>query len=132
MLSTISPIGEFNKEYFDFLNFIKNHIDDSNFKTFYRKNQIIKQTNPKLFIKTWYERIGSKYHSQVMQSDISFFLNKNYEEDVNDTNIGTDSNTLLIYINKFKESYDTLDEIVKAKFMYYIITLTDKSFVYYK
>jgi hypothetical protein len=127
---TLSPVGEFNKEYFDFLHFIKEHIDDSNFKTFYRKNQIIKQTNPKMFIKTWYDRIGSKYHSQVMQSDISFFLNKNYEEDV--TIAGNDSNTLLIYINKFKESYDTLDEIIKAKFMYYIITLTDKSFVYYK
>jgi hypothetical protein len=130
MSSTLSPIGEFNKEYFDFLNFIKDHIDDPKFKTFYRKNQIIKQTNPKMFIKTWYERIGSKYHSQVMQSDISFFLNKNYEEDV--TIAGNESNTLLVYINKFKESYDTLDEIIKAKFMYYIITLTDKSFVYYK
>jgi hypothetical protein len=126
----LSPIGEFNKEYFDFLNFIKDHIDDAKFKTFYRKNQLIKQTNPKMFIKTWYDRIGSKYHAQVMQSDISFFLNKNYEEDV--SVVGTDSNTLLIYINKFKESYDTLDEIIKAKFMYYIITLTDKSFVYYK
>jgi hypothetical protein len=126
----LSPIGEFNKEYFDFLNFIKDHIDDAKFKTFYRKNQLIKQTNPKMFIKTWYDRIGSKYHAQVMQSDISFFLNKNYEEDVSVA--GTDSNTLLVYINKFKESYDTLDEIIKAKFMYYIITLTDKSFVYYK
>jgi len=126
----LSPIGEFNKEYFDFLNFIKDHIDDPKFKTFYRKNQIIKQTNPKMFIKTWYDRIGSKYHAQVMQSDISFFLNKNYEEDV--SVVGTDSNTLLVYINKFKQSYDTLDEIIKAKFLYYIITLTDKSFVYYK
>ena len=125
---TLSPVGDFNKDYFDFLNFIKDHIDDPNFKTFYRKNQIIKQTNPKMFVKTWYDRIGSKYHSQVMQSDISFFLNKNYEDDI----IGNDSNMLLIYINKFKESYETLDEIIKAKFMYYIITLTDKSFVYYK
>ena len=127
---TLSRVGEFNKDYFEFLNFIKDHIDDANFKTFYRKNQIIKQTNPKMFIKTWYDRIGSKYHAQVMQSDISFFLNKNYDDDVSVA--GNDSNMLLIYINKFKESYETLDEIVKAKFMYYIITLTDKSFVYYK
>ena len=73
-----TPIGEFNKEYFEFLNFIKNHIDDTSFKTFYRKNQIIKETNPKLFIRTWYDCIGSKYHLQVMQKDISFFLNKEY------------------------------------------------------
>lgn len=123
-----SPISEFNKEYFEFLKFIKVHIEDSNFKTFYRKNQIVRETNPKMFIRTWYECIGSKYHAQVMKSDISFFLNKNYEEDVSTSN---ESNKLLDYINKFKESYETLDEIVKSTFLYFIITLTDKSFVYY-
>ena len=123
-----TPISEFNSVYFEFLKFIKEHIDDSNFKTFYRKNKIIRETNPKLFIRTWYDRIGSKYHEQVMKSDISFFLNKNYDEDVSDSG---ESNKLLSYINKFKESYETLDNIIKSKFVYYIITLTDKSFVYY-
>ena len=125
----MSPVSEFNKEYFEFLKFIKEHVEDSNFKTFYRKNQIVRETNPKMFIRTWYECIGSKYHAQVMKSDISFFLNKNYEEDVSTSG---ESNKLLDYINKFKESYETLDEIVKSKFLYFIITLTDKSFVYYK
>ena len=124
-----TPIGDFNKEYFEFLNFIKDYIEDTSFKIFYRKNQIMKETNPKLFIRTWYSRIGSKYHTQVMERDISFFLNKNYENDVSDSG---ESNMLLKYINKFKDSYDSLDEIVKEKFLNYIISLTDKSFVYYK
>ena len=123
-----TPVSEFNKEYFEFLKFIKEHIEDSNFKSFYRKNKIVRETNPKMFIRTWYECIGSKYHEQVMKSDISFFLNKNYEEDVSTSG---ESNKLLDYINKFKESYETLDEIIKSKFLYFIITLTDKSFVYY-
>ncbi len=123
-----TPISEFNKEYFEFLKFIKEHVEDSNFKTFYRKNQIVRETNPKMFIRTWYECIGSKYHAQVMKSDISFFLNKNYEEDVSTSG---ESKKLLDYINKFKESYETLDEIIKSTFLYFIITLTDKSFVYY-
>ena len=124
-----TPIGIFNKEYFEFLNFIKGHIEDVSFKTFYRKNQIIKETNPKMFIRTWFNRIGSKYHEQVMQRDISFFLNKNYEDDVLDSG---ESNMLLKYINKFKESYETLDESVKETFLNHIISLTDQSFVYYK
>ncbi len=124
-----TPIGEFNKEYFDFLNFIKGHIEDSSFKTFYRKNQIIKETNPKLFIRTWYDRIGSKYHEQVMHRDISFFLNKDYNDDVSDMG---NSNMLLKYINKFKESYDSFDTNIKEIFLNFIISLTDKSFVYYK
>ena len=127
-----SPIGIFNKEYFDFLNFIKSHIEDTSFKTFYRKNQIMKETNPKLFIRTWYERIGSKYHEQVMQRDISFFLNKDYNQDVSEMGVGGDSGLLLKYINKFKESYETLDETIKETFLNYIISLTDKSFLYYK
>lgn len=124
-----TPIGIFNKEYFEFLNFIKAHIEDVSFKTFYRKNQIMKETNPKMFIRTWYNRIGSKYHEQVMQRDISFFLNKNYEDDVLDSG---ESNMLLKYINKFKESYETLDDSIKETFLNHIISLTDQSFVYYK
>ena len=129
-MATQSSIGLFNKEYFEFLNFIKNHIEDTSFKTFYRKNQIIKETNPKMFIRTWYDCIGSKYHAQVIQRDISFFLNKDYEKDV--MYAGSDSNMLLKYINKFKESYDSLDETIKETFLNFIIGLTDKSFVYYK
>ena len=124
-----TPISEFNEVYFQFLKFIKTHMEDSNFKTFYRKNKFMRETNPKFFIRTWYNRIGSKYHSQVMMRDISFFLNKNYEDDVSDSG---ESNMLLKYINKFKESYDTLNDEIKENFLNYIIVLTDKSFVYYK
>ena len=127
-MSPQTPIGIFNKEYFEFLNFIKGHIEDTSFKTFYRKNQIIKETNPKLFIRTWYERIGNKYHSQVINRDISFFLNKDYNDDM----VDGDSNQLLTYIDKFKESYDSFDTTVKETFLNFIISLTDKSFVYYK
>ena len=124
-----TPIGLFNKEYFEFLNFINKYLNDKTFKSFYRKNQIMKETNPKIFIKTWYDRIGSKYHVQVMNKDISFFLNKSYETDVLEAG---ESNLLLMYINKFKDSYDTLDEKIKETFVDFIINLTDKSFLYYK
>jgi hypothetical protein len=126
-MTPATSVGIFNKEYFEFLNFIKGHIKDPKFITFYRKNQLIKETNPKLFIKRWYERIG-KYHERVMKRDISFFLTKNYEDDISDTG---QSNLLLMYINKFKESYETLDENTKESFVNYIVGLTDKSFVYY-
>jgi hypothetical protein len=56
-------------------------------------------------------------------------MNKNYEDDVSDSG---ESNMLLNYINKFKESYDTLDQSIKEEFVNFIMSLTDKSFVYYK
>jgi len=125
-----SPISEFNKVYFEFLKFIKEHLkEDPNFRMFYRKNKILREANPKFFIRTWYNRIGNKYHTEVMQRDISFFMNKDYENELNE--IG-ESTLLLKYINKFKESYPSLDESVKEQFVSYIVILTDKSFVYYK
>jgi hypothetical protein len=42
----------FNKTYFSFLEFIKTYLkNDPNFKTFYRKNQIVRETNVKIFIR---------------------------------------------------------------------------------
>ena len=71
-----TSISDFNAVYFEFLKFIKEHIEDSNFKTFYRKNKIIRETNPKLFIRTWYDRIGSKYHEQIMKSEETPLMKK--------------------------------------------------------
>ena len=55
------------------------------------------KVNPKFFIKTWNERITLKYNDQIIKRDVSFFLNKDYEND--SMYAGTDSNTLLKYIN---------------------------------
>ena len=75
----MTPISDFNKSYFEFLKFIEKYLkEDKNFKTFYRKNQMMKETNPKFFIKTWNNRIG-KYNEQIMRRDVSFFLNKDYK-----------------------------------------------------
>ena len=56
----------FNETYFNFLKFIKKNMDnDIKFNSFYNKNLIIKQTNIKLFIKTWYNRITKNYYHQI-------------------------------------------------------------------
>jgi hypothetical protein len=126
----MSVIHEFNKSYFEFLKFIEKYLkEDKHFKNFYRKNQMMKETNPKFFIKTWYLRIG-KYNDQIMQRDVSFFLNKDYENDVSDGNtIG--NNTLLKYIDDFKQNYHSLDEETKTEFINFIVDLTHKSHVYF-
>ena len=126
----MTPIGDFNKSYFEFLKFIEKYLkEDKNFKTFYRKNQMMKETNPKFFIKTWNSRIG-KYNEQIMRRDVSFFLNKDYGNDVSDTgNAG--NNTLLKYIDDFKQNYDSFSEETKTEFINFIVVLTHKSHVYF-
>lgn len=123
----MTPVGDFNQCYFNFLKFIEKYLnDDKNFKTFYRKNQMMKETNPKFFIKTWNIRIG-KYNEQIMKRDVSFFLNKDYGDDVSDTG----NNTLLKYIDDFKQNYDSFSDEIKTEFINFIVDLTHKSHVYF-
>ncbi len=119
----------FNKTYFSFLEFIKGYLkNDPNFKTFYRKNQIVRETNVKIIIKMWNDRITSKYYTQVMNKDFDFFLNKSYGEEMTAQEKET---PLLKYINDFKQIYPTLEESTKKQFLEYIVNLTNYSYVYF-
>ena len=133
-MSKSETFTQFNKFYFLFLDFIKKHMkNDPKFNTFYFKNQIIKQTNIKLFIKTWYSRITSKYYTQVMNKDFDFFLNKTYTEDVEkDNTSGESPTTMLVYITNFKQVFPTLHHDVKKEFTDFMIYLTQLSFLYFK
>ena len=123
----MSYLSSFNKTYFSFLDFIKTYLkDDPNFKTFYRKNLIVKETNVKLIIKTWDERITKKYYNEVMNKNFDFFLNKEYT-----TDITAKETPLINYINDFKQVYPTLEESVKKEFTDYIVDLTQYSYNYY-
>jgi hypothetical protein len=120
----------FNKTYFSFLEFIKIYLkNDPNFKMFYRKNQIVRETNVKLIIKTWNDRITSKYYTQVTNKDFDFFLNKSYNDEITSQEKDT---PLLKYINDFKEIYPTLEETTKNQFLDYIVNLTNYSYIYFK
>jgi hypothetical protein len=124
----------FNKSYFNFLLFIKKNMgNDAKFNTFYFKNLIIKETNIKLFIKTWYSRITRNYYTQVMNKDFDFFLNKSYKDDVEkDNTSGEAPNVMLSYISDFKNTFPTLAQTVKYEFVSFMLHLTELSFLYFK
>ena len=102
--------SNFNETYFKFLNFIKKHMEnDSKYNSFYSKNLIIKQTNIKLIIRTWYNRITKTYYEKIMSQDFDFFLNKSYDDDVSKDNTSGESPLLLIqYISNFKTLFPCL------------------------
>jgi hypothetical protein len=124
---------KFNTTYFNFLDFIKKHIqNDLKFNAFYMKNMIIKSTNIKLLIKTWYNRITSKYYTQVMNKDLEFFINKSYIDDVNNNNTSGEAPDVMIsYITEFKKAFPTLDVSIKNEFTDYIMKLTNYSYIYF-
>ena len=126
--------SNFNENYFNFLNFIKKHMEnDSKYKLFYNKNLIIKQTNIKLIIRTWYNRITRNYYNEIMDQNFDFFLNKSYEDDVVKDNTSGESPMLLIqYITNFKTLFPSLEVSVKNEFISYMVKLTHLSFLYFK
>ena len=126
--------SNFNENYFNFLNFIKKHMEnDSKYKLFYNKNLIIKQTNIKLIIRTWYNRITRNYYNEIMDQNFDFFLNKSYEEDVIKDNTSGESPMLLIqYITNFKTLFPSLEVSIKNEFISYMVKLTHLSFLYFK
>jgi len=125
--------SNFNKTYFNFLDFIKKHMNnDSKFNSFYLKNKIVKQTNIKLIIRTWDNRITQRYYNKIVNKDLDFFLNKSYEEDIVVNTSGETNGTILNYITNFKIIYPTLDENIQKEFIDYIVQLTELSFLYFK
>lgn len=120
---------QFNKLYFDFLSFLKTHSNgDKLFNSFYNKNFIIKNTNIKLFIKGWYDNITVHYYKTILEDNINFFLNKNYDKDVVKME---NSNELIKYIHYFKQKYHTLEKKITDEFIGYIKELTKLSYMYF-
>jgi hypothetical protein len=118
---------QFNKMYFDFLGFLKKYSNgDKLFQSFYNKNHVVKNMNIKLLIKTWYEHITSKYHKDIIDGNISFFLNKNYEQDVKNN-----SDDMIKYINYFKKKFKQFETNIVDEFVGYIKNLTRLSYMYF-
>ena len=121
----------FIEQYFQLLNFIKKYTNNNlDFKKFYAKNYLLKKTNIKLFIKTWYENITNNYYKYIMEGNINYFLNKNDYE--NQSNILNKEYNFNQYIGYFKTMYNNVEKQISNTFIDYIQKLTKLSFLYYK
>jgi len=43
--------------------------------------EALKKTNPKIMVVAWKEKVNEKYKDRILEGDLEFFLNKNYEGD---------------------------------------------------
>ena len=122
---------QFTAQFFEFMSFVKeNSNKDKVIYAFYTRCNILKKVNVKLFIKTWHDNITTIYYNHIMNDNISFFLNKDYNSDINKTgNTNIDFNK---YINHMKISYNTFSELFKQRIVTYIKNLTSLSYDYFK
>ena len=124
----------FNKLYFEMLEFMNENVDDKNksFKIFYRKNYLLKRANIKLFIKKWYENISILYYNEILDGDIDYFLNKDYNSDLEKTGELKNELSMSYHIEYMKNIYYSLDKKLVDKFILYVQKITQLSVLYYK
>jgi hypothetical protein len=118
----------FNDHFFEFINDIQLILPD-NKDILSAKTSLttMRKMNPRLIIKMWKSRISEKYKQNIQNGDISFFLEKDYSEDLE--NLDT-SNSIINKINLIREPIRSMGEENQAKCMKYIQNLTKLSELY--
>ena len=91
----------------------------------------LKKMNPKLMIISWQELVLKKYEKQIEEGDVSFFINKKYNDDFATTKWNEkEVSNINDKINELKETISELDDKTKETTMKYIINLTKLSKLY--
>jgi hypothetical protein len=118
----------FNNHLFEFLNDIQVIMpDDKDIVSVNLALSNIKKINPKLIIKIWKTHISSKYKQSIEDGDISFFLNKDYTQDLEKLE---SSNNIVTKINLLREPIRNMGEENQKKCMKYMQNLTKLSELY--
>jgi hypothetical protein len=115
--------------YFDLLNTIKEQLENKNkeFNDFYKKNLLLKNTNIKLFIKTWYEYITKQYYHYIMDNNVNYFFSDELQAKLNkDFNV-----SVMKYIVLIKEKYNSVSNFVVESILAKIKFLTQMSYQYF-
>ena len=88
----------------------------------------LRKANPKMIIRIWKAYISDKYGVQIEKGDISFFLGKNYGQDLQDLD---SSKRVLDAIEKLRAPINAMSKENKDKSMKYIQNLTKLSNMYF-
>jgi len=113
----------FNSQLNDFMNDIINVYPDKNDFLKYKTNiETLIKTNPSIMIKQWNNYIG-KYSEKIENEDVSFFLEKDYSNDLK-------SNEYLSFINDIKKVFNTMDSNNREKTIKYVKNLNKLAVLY--
>lgn len=123
-----SIIGAFNNHFVEFLEDVHSIFpEDKQIKTAKSALLMLKKANPSAIVKIWKAHITSKYRDEILNGDISFFLNKDYSDDLQGNN---NQNTIMESINRLRDPIRNMGEENQKKAMKYIQNLTKISELY--
>lgn len=114
----MSLLKVFNTHLVEFLDDFQSVINSSELKTAILFINTTKKVNPSMFIKGWDSYIYIPYKKQIELGDFTFFLEKNYSEDVDN------DNKILDIINTVRVELKNLNETDRVKVIKYVQNLT--------
>ena len=118
----------FNDHFFEFVNDIHN-VFPNNQDIVMAKNSfsLIRRANPKMIIKVWNSYIVNKYKDQIEAGNMDFFINKDYSQDIQNTD---NSAKITEAIDRLRNPIKSLGQEDQQKTMKYIQNLTKLAVMY--
>ncbi len=121
-------VPAFNKHFMELVEDIVSVFpDDVDIMTAKNSFIAVKKINPKLLIKAWDTFVVSKYHNEIENGDISYFLEKDYTEDLKSS---PSSKQIIDAIDRLRKPIKTMDDINKNKIVKYLQNLSKLTLIY--
>jgi len=117
----------FNNQFIEFINYIETIFpDDTDIVTSKNAFILARKSNPKIIIKIWKTCIVLKYKTEIESGDLSFFINKDYSQDIYSTNY----DKIMECIDRLRQPIKNMDPTQQYTTMKYIQILTKLSDLY--
>ena len=118
----------FNKHFFEFLEDIMRILPkDTELSKAVTSFETIKKMNPTILTKSWYTHVYAPYKEVIDSGDISFFFNKDYNNDLNGVN---KADEIIALIDKIRNPIKNMDDLNKEHCSKYIQNLSKLSAMY--
>ena len=113
----------FNDLFFTLVNAVKDYFPtDPTISTAVKSLTAIRKMNPTLIYRVWVHYVDTPYKNQIQGSNIEFFVNKDYSEDLKDYT--HDFKTISDAIDRFREPIKNMDEENQKIIMGYMQSLS--------
>ena len=130
-MTTPTLITAFNDHFMEFVNDIHEVFpDDVDILSAKNSFSMVRKMNPKLLIKSWDSLVVGKYQSAIEAGDLSFFMNKDYTNDLNDVPNNPNAERIVSAIDRLRAPIKSMSSDNQAKIIKYIQNLTKISNLY--
>ena len=118
----------FNGHFIEFIGDVSTILpNDKNIKTAKFYIDKVVKVNPTILIKSWKEYVTVRYSTEIESGDFSFFLNKDYKDDLTGVK---ETNKVIDAIELIKSQAQNFSDSNKEKITKYLQNLTKLSKLY--